>query len=75
MKDLLMYLVTSLVDNPELVKISEKEADNTTVFEVKVGPDDMGKIIGKQGKNAQAVRTIMKAASSKENKRVVVDIV
>ena len=75
MKDLLLYLAQSLVDDPSSVVINEKESDNSTVFEVKVAADDMGKIIGKQGKNAQAIRTIMKAASSKENKRVIVEIV
>ena len=75
MKDLLMYLATSLVDCPEKVTIEEKENDNTVIFSLHVDEKDMGKIIGKQGKNAQAIRAIMKAAGSKTDKKVIVDII
>ena len=75
MKDLLMYLATSLVDSPESVSIEEKETDTSVTFSLKVDEKDMGKIIGKQGKNAQAIRTIMKAAGSKTDKKVIVDII
>lgn len=75
MKELLTYLATSLVDNPENITIEEKETDTTITFSVHVDEKDMGKIIGKQGKNAQAIRTIMKAAGSKSDKKVIVDII
>ena len=75
MKDLLIFLAKSLVDNPEEVQVDEKETENGILFELRVAPSDMGKVIGKQGKNAQAIRCLMKAASSKENKKVSVDIV
>ena len=75
MKDLLKYLATSLVDYPEKVNIEEKETDKTLIFSLHVDEKDMGKIIGKQGKNAQAIRAIMKAAGSKLDKKVIVDII
>ena len=75
MKELLTYLATSLVDNPENITIEEKETDTAITFSVHVDEKDMGKIIGKQGKNAQAIRTIMKAAGSKSDKKVIVDII
>ena len=75
MKDLLIFLAKSLVDNPDEVQVDEKETENGILFELRVAPSDMGKVIGKQGKNAQAIRCLMKAASSKENKKVSVDIV
>ena len=75
MKELLEYLATSLVDNPENITIEEKETDTSITFSVHVDEKDMGKIIGKQGKNAQAIRTIMKAAGSKTDKKVIVDII
>ncbi len=75
MKELLTYLATSLVDNPENITIEEKETDTSITFSVHVDEKDMGKIIGKQGKNAQAIRTIMKAAGSKTDKKVIVDII
>jgi len=75
MKDLLMYLATSLVDCPDEVKIEENETDKSIIFSLHVNEKDMGKIIGKQGKNAQAIRTIMKAAGSKTDKKVIVDII
>ena len=75
MKELLIFLAKSLVDNPDEVQVTEKENENGILFELRVAPSDMGKVIGKQGKNAQAIRSLMKAASSKENKKVSVDIV
>ncbi len=68
-------ITKALVDNPDMVEVTEKETGQSTVIEVRVAPDDMGKIIGKQGKIAKALRTVVKAAATKENKRVVVDIV
>ncbi len=75
MKDLLEYVVKSLVNNPDSVRIEENGNDDEVVFEVHVAPDDMGRIIGKGGRIAKAVRSLMKAASFKENKRVNVEIV
>lgn len=75
MKDLLKLIATEVVDNPEQVSVLQKEEDDKIILELKVAPDDMGKIIGKQGRIAKSIRTIMKAATSKEDKKVVVDIV
>ena len=75
MKDLLEYVVKSLVNNPDSVQIDESENDGEVVFEVRVAPEDMGRIIGKCGRIAKAVRSLMKAASFKENKRVNVEII
>ena len=75
MKDLLEYVVKSLVNNPDSVQIDESENDGEGVFEVRVAPEDMGRIIGKGGRIAKAVRSLMKAASFKENKRVNVEII
>ena len=73
--ELLTYMAKSLVSNPEEVKVKKTERGNTVIFELSVAPEDMGKIIGKNGKRAQAIRSIMKAKYLKEGKRVVVDIV
>ena len=75
MKELLEYLAKSLVDNPSEVQVKLLEAEKTVVLELRVAPDDMGKIIGKQGRIAQAIRTVIKAAAVKEGKRVVVEII
>lgn len=74
MKDLLRVIVVELVDHPEQITISEREEDNKLILELKVAPEDMGKVIGKQGRIAKSIRTIMKAATSSESKKVVVDI-
>jgi len=73
--ELLTYMAKSLVSNPEEVKVKKTERGNTVIFELSVAPEDMGKIIGKNGKRAQAIRSIMKAKYLKTGKRVVVDIV
>lgn len=75
MGELVEFIAKSLVDNPEEVKVSEVEGAQSIVIELKVAPEDMGKIIGKQGRIAKAIRTVVKAASIKDNKRVVVEIV
>lgn len=75
MKELLNYLASSLVDNPTGVEISEREEERTIYYTLHVDEKDMGKIIGKQGKNAQAIRTLMKAAGAKTDKRIIVDII
>lgn len=75
MKDLLQMIATELVDNPEQVSVSQKEDDEKIILELQVAPEDMGKIIGKQGRIAKSIRTIVKAATVQSSKRVVVDIV
>ena len=75
MSDLLVYMAKSLVNNPDEVNVKKTERGNTVIFELSVAPDDMGKIIGKKGKRAQSIRSIMKAKYLKTGKRVVVDIV
>ena len=74
MEALVEYIVKALVSQPDQVNISRVERDDATVIEVRVSPEDMGKIIGKQGRIARAMRTVVKAASAKEAKRVIVDI-
>ena len=75
MKDLITEIVKALVDQPEEVSVNEVGGDHTTVLEVRVAKTDMGKIIGKQGRTAQAIRTIMSAAAGKTRKRYIVEIV
>ena len=74
MKELVEFIAKSLVDNPDEVTVTEREAGRTRVVELHVAPSDMGKVIGKQGKIAQAIRSVVKAAASKTDKKVVVDI-
>ncbi len=75
MEALVEYMVKALVKNPEQVNITRVERDDAIVIEVRVAQEDMGKIIGKQGKIAKAIRAVVKAASSKEPKRVIVDFI
>ncbi len=75
MKELLETIAKSLVDYPDEVSINEVESDKTIVLELRVAKEDMGKVIGKQGRIAKAIRTVIKAAAIKENVRVVVEIV
>jgi len=75
LKQLLEMLAKSLVDHPESVEVSQVEGERSIILEVKVAPDDMGKVIGKQGRIAQALRTIVKAAAVKEGKKVMVEII
>jgi len=75
MKELLENIAKSLVDYPVDVNVVEKDENKTITLELRVNPDDMGKVIGKQGKIAKAIRTVVKAAAHKENKRVVVEII
>ena len=74
MKGLLEVIAKSLVDNPDEVVVTEKEAEKGLVLELKVAPSDMGKVIGKQGRIAKAIRSVVKAAASRENKQVSVEI-
>lgn len=76
MVELVEAIARSLVENPDAVEVTEKPGNNSTiVIELKVAPDDMGKVIGKQGRIAKALRTVVKAAATKADKKVVVDIV
>lgn len=75
MVELVEAIAKSLVDNPDAVEVKEVEGRQTIVIELKVAPDDMGKVIGKQGRIAKALRTVVKAAATRANKKVVVEIV
>jgi predicted RNA-binding protein YlqC (UPF0109 family) len=75
MQDLIGYIAKALVDSPEQVMVTEVEGRHTTVLELRVAKNDMGKIIGKQGRTAQAIRTILSAASGKTRKRYVLEII
>lgn len=75
MKQLIEYLVKALVDAPEQVDVVEVLGDEATTYEVRVAPDDLGKVIGKQGRIANALRTVAKAAAMKDKKKVYVEIV
>lgn len=74
MKELVEAIAKALVDNPDAVEVNEVEGERSTILELKVAPDDMGKVIGKQGRIAKAIRTVVKAAATKDDKRVVVEI-
>jgi len=75
MLELVKYVAESLVDNPSEVKVKQVEGEKTIVLELSVARDDMGKVIGKQGRIAKAIRTVVKAASAKSRKKYVVEIV
>ena len=74
MKELVEIIAKSLVDHPEAVNVSQEETDSTITIVLKVADDDMGKVIGKQGRIAKSIRTVVKAAASKCDKKVIVDI-
>lgn len=74
MKDLVEFIVKALVDHPEEVRISEVEGEQSVIYEIRVSQEDMGKIIGKQGRIARALRTIVKAAGAKKGKKTAVEI-
>ena len=75
MRELVEVLAQSLVDHPEEVTVQETEKDNEILIELKVAQEDMGKVIGKQGRIAKAIRTVVKAAAMEDNKKVDVDII
>ena len=75
MKDLVTFIAQALVDNPDDVAVNEIEGEETSVIELRVAKDDLGKIIGKHGRTAQSIRTILSAASAKHKKRAVLEIV
>lgn len=75
MVELVEAIAKALVDQPDDVYVNEVEGRQSIIIELKVAPEDMGKVIGKQGRIAKAIRTVVKAAASKDNKRVVVEII
>lgn len=75
MKEILQTIILSLVDNKDAVEIKELNGEKSIVFEVKVADEDMGRIIGKQGRIAKSIRTVIKALASKEQKRVTVEFI
>ncbi|HAF31465.1 MAG: KH domain-containing protein [Anaerovibrio sp.] len=75
MKEIVEIIAKSLVDNPSAVVINEKEEDNVVIYELHVATEDMGKVIGKQGRIAKALRTVVKAAATREDKKVNVEII
>ena len=74
MKALIEYIAKSLVDHPEEVQVSEVEGEQTTVLELKVAKEDLGKVIGKQGRIAKAIRSVLKAATPRDSKPVFLEI-
>jgi uncharacterized protein len=75
MKDLVKYIAQALVDYPDQVTVTEIEGNQTSVLELKVAKEDLGKVIGKQGRTARAIRTLLSAASAKVKKRTVLEII
>ena len=75
MKELVGYIARALVDHPEEVSVSEVMGEQTSVIELKVSKEDLGKVIGKQGRTARAIRTVLNAASTKINKRAILEII
>lgn len=75
MKELVQYLARQLVNNPDAVEVTETIGDTASVVELKVAKEDLGRIIGKQGRTAKSIRTILNAAASRANRKVVLEIV
>lgn len=75
MKELLQFLAQALVNHPDQVEVKETQSENASVLELKVAKEDLGRIIGKQGRTAKSIRTILNAAASRTNRKVVLDIV
>ena len=75
MKELLNLIITNLVGNPEDVQITEMEGENSSIYEVRVHREDLGKVIGKQGRTAKSIRTILNAAASRQGKRALMEII
>ncbi|HPK54559.1 MAG TPA: KH domain-containing protein, partial [Smithellaceae bacterium] len=75
MKELIKYIAQALVDNPDKVEVTEVVGEQTSVIELRVSKEDLGKVIGKQGRTAKAIRTILSAASTKIHKRAVLEII
>jgi predicted RNA-binding protein YlqC (UPF0109 family) len=74
MKELIEYIARALVDSPDSVTVSELQGEKTAIYELRVAPEDLGKVIGKQGRTARAIRTLVSAAATKDNRRAMVEI-
>ena len=74
MKELIEYIARSLVDNPDSVSVADIQGEKTAIYELRVHADDLGKVIGKQGRTARAIRTLVSAAATKQNLRAMVEI-
>jgi len=74
MKELLLFIAQNLVDNPDEVTVTERETDSETVFELRVNPSDVGKVIGRQGRIAKEIRSLMRSVAQRQGKRISVDI-
>ena len=74
MKELLLYIAQNLVDNPDEVTVTERETESETVFELRVNPSDVGKVIGRQGRIAKEIRALMRSVAQRQGKRISVDI-
>jgi len=74
-KELIEYIARAMVDRPDSVKVTQVEGEQSIIFELQVAPDDMGKIIGKEGRIANAIRTLLKVAAAREGKRAVLEII
>lgn len=75
MKELIELIIKGIVDKPDKIEISQVVGEKTLIFEVKVDPNDIGKVIGRQGRNIKSIRTIINAAAQKDNKRVIIEII
>ncbi len=75
MKELLTYIAQNLVDNPDAVSVTEYESEGETVLELRVDPEDMGKVIGRQGRIAKEIRTVVRSVAQRSNKKVSVEII
>lgn len=75
MKELLLYIARNLVDNPDEVTVNERETETETVYELRVNPSDMGKVIGRQGRIAKEIRALMRSVAQRQGKRISIDIV
>jgi len=75
MKQLVQYLAKSLVNDPSAVEVKETEREDTAIFELKVAKEDLGRVIGRQGRTAKSIRTLLNAAASKSNRKVILEIV
>jgi predicted RNA-binding protein YlqC (UPF0109 family) len=75
LKELIEYMAKALVDDPDQVQVEEIEGTSATIYELRVGPEDMGRVIGKQGRVANAMRTLLRAAAARQGRRVTLEIV
>ena len=75
MKELVQYLARALVSKPDAVEVKESDSDGASIIEIKVAKEDLGRIIGKQGRTAKSIRTLLNAAASRDNRRVILEII